>query len=252
MNNLSQGQLVQLSVNYEKMNCVYEEFNLMKQVIQFQQDLDHNERSLLAYASDTILRQKIVTLDQLKELEKQSEFSNINKKKYFDSYKQTVIDELFKLFKEIQEVLDHLLSKENLKISSKVFYLRLKGRYHKYLANCIEQEDLKNLSIYCAFLFLSQSFELAQSLRPCHYYRWAIGVSFSNFHYDYFNDLEKAYRIAKQTFEDMINICFYLDCNSDYKLTDLENTIKNNYEFYKEKFEQADKNQQIQINHLIF
>ncbi|KAG6786332.1 hypothetical protein POTOM_007932 [Populus tomentosa] len=87
---------------------------------------------------------------------------------------------------------------------SKVFYLKMKGDYHRYLAE-FKAGDERNAAAGDTMLSYKAAQDIASSdLAPTHPIRLGLALNFSVFYYEILNQSDKACSMAKQAFEEAI------------------------------------------------
>ena len=110
-----------------------------------------------------------------------------------------LFDELFydnfSLF--FQNLLDkHLIPKAS-NAESKVFYLKMKGDYYRYLAE-VAVGDKRTAVLDDSQKAYQEAFEIAKSkMQPTHPIRLGLALNFSVFYYEILNSPEKACQLAK-------------------------------------------------------
>ncbi|KAJ8500701.1 hypothetical protein OPV22_011253 [Ensete ventricosum] len=120
------------------------------------------------------------------------------------AYRTRVEAELWSICGRILALLDSHLVPSAATGESKVFYLKMKGDYHRYIAEFKAGEERKaaaddTMSAYKA----AQDIALAD-LPPTHPIRLGLALNFSVFYYEILNSSEKACSMAKQAFEEAI------------------------------------------------
>jgi len=106
--------------------------------------------------------------------------------------------------KVLDLIKDHLLttlSDEDLE--SKVFYLKMKGDYYRYLVEVTTGEKRDNLAQNSKTAYEGATTE-AGDLPSTHPIKLGLALNFSVFHYEIMNDSKKACELAKQAFDDAI------------------------------------------------
>jgi len=104
-------------------------------------ELSNEERNLLSVAYKNVVgarRSSWRVLKSIEEKDKASEFPDLTK-----SYRGQVEDELTKICEDVLSLLDNYLISRAAQTESKVFYLKMKGDYYRYLAE-IKIEDARN------------------------------------------------------------------------------------------------------------
>jgi len=86
---------------------------------------------------------------------------------------------------------------------SKVFYLKMKGDYFRYLAEVAG--DAKKDNIDSSEAAYKEAFEIAKKeMQPTHPIRLGLALNFSVFFYEIQNSPDQACHLAKQAFDDAI------------------------------------------------
>uniref|UniRef100_A0A4W5MIH0 14-3-3 domain-containing protein n=1 Tax=Hucho hucho TaxID=62062 RepID=A0A4W5MIH0_9TELE len=87
---------------------------------------------------------------------------------------------------------------------SKVFYLKMKGDYYRYLAEVASGDDKKE-TISNSQDSYQEAFDISKKeMQPTHPIRLGLALNFSVFFYEILNSPEKACSLAKQAFDDAI------------------------------------------------
>ncbi|PON89619.1 14-3-3 protein [Trema orientale] len=113
-------------------------------------------------------------------------------------YRAKIEAELSSICGDILDVLEQKLVPSASAAESKVFYLKMKGDYHRYLAEFRAGDDRKDsaentLSAYKA----AQDIATAE-LSPTHPIRLGLALNFSVFYYEILNSPDRACTLAKQ------------------------------------------------------
>merc|ERR1712093_703192 len=177
----------------------------MKKVATTDVELTVEERNLLSVAYKNVIgarraSRRIVTSIEQKEESK----GNSTQVTLIKEYRQKIEAELAKICEDILEVLDKHLIPSAKSGESKVFYHKMKGDYHRYLAEFAigdkrkESAD-KSLEAY------KNATEVAQTdLAPTRPIRLGPALNFSVFYYEILNSPDRACHLAKQAFDDAI------------------------------------------------
>jgi len=105
----------------------------------------------------------------------------------------------------ILKLLDSHLVPSSTAAESKVFYLKMKGDYHRYLAEFktgVERKESAD-STMVAYK-AAQDIALAE-LAPTHPIRLGLTLNFSVFYYEILNSPDRACNLAKQAFDEAIS-----------------------------------------------
>merc|ERR1711860_392235 len=86
----------------------------------------------------------------------------------------------------------------------KVFYLKMKGAYYRYLAE-VAVGDKRTAVLDDSQKAYQEAFEIAKSkMQPTHPIRLGLALNFSVFYYEILNSPEKACQLAKTAFDEAI------------------------------------------------
>ncbi|KAF2454616.1 putative 14-3-3 family protein ArtA [Lineolata rhizophorae] len=177
----------------------------MKTVASADQELSVEERNLLSVAYKNVIGARraswrIVTSIEQKEESKGNE-AQVN---LIKEYRAKIEGELAKICEDILEVLDQHLIPSAQSGESKVFYHKMKGDYHRYLAE-FALGDKRKTSADKSLEAYKAATEVAQTdLAPTHPIRLGLALNFSVFYYEILNSPDQACQLAKQAFDDAI------------------------------------------------
>lgn len=177
----------------------------MKVVASADQELTVEERNLLSVAYKNVIGARraswrIVTSIEQKEESKGNEAQVA----LIKEYRQKIEAELAKICDDILEVLDKHLIPSAQSGESKVFYHKMKGDYHRYLAE-FASGDKRKEAAQAAHEAYKNATDVAQTeLTPTHPIRLGLALNFSVFYYEILNSPDRACHLAKQAFDDAI------------------------------------------------
>merc|ERR1712039_1146181 len=105
---------------------------------------------------------------------------------------------------DVLQLLDkHLIAKAS-NPESKVFYLKMKGDYYRYLAE-VAVGDSRNAVVEDSQKAYQDAYDISKSkMQPTHPIRLGLALNFSVFYYEILNSPDKACHLAKQAFDDAI------------------------------------------------
>merc|ERR1711963_922801 len=110
------------------------------------------------------------------------------------SYRKKVEDELKGICDDILGVLKSNLIPSAATGESKVFYYKMQGDYHRYLAEFLVNDERSKAASDIA----------VAELPPTHPIRLGLALNFSVFYYEILNSPDRACQLAKQAFDDAI------------------------------------------------
>ncbi|KAF8967589.1 14-3-3 protein [Entomortierella lignicola] len=197
--NVYLAKLAEQAERYEEM------VNSMKDVASVNKELSVEERNLLSVAYKNVIGARraswrIVSSIEQKEESKGSE-SHVSMIK---EYRSTIEKELADICEDILKVLEeHLIPNAELG-ESKVFYHKMKGDYHRYLAEFATGDKRKEAADKSLEAYKAASDIAITELPPTHPIRLGLALNFSVFYYEILNSPDRACHLAKQAFDDAI------------------------------------------------
>ncbi|KAF9570050.1 14-3-3 protein [Mortierella alpina] len=198
-NHVYLAKLAEQAERYEEM------VKNMKNVASADKELTVEERNLLSVAYKNVIGARraswrIVSSIEQKEESKGSD-ANVAMIK---TYRTKIEEELADICKDILAVLDeHLIPHAELG-ESKVFYHKMKGDYHRYLAEFATGDERKTAADKSLEAYKAASDVAITELPPTHPIRLGLALNFSVFYYEILNSPDRACHLAKQAFDDAI------------------------------------------------
>jgi len=177
----------------------------MKKVACSNVELTVEERNLLSVAYKNVIGARraswrIITSIEQKEENKGNEHHVTKIKEYRSKIKK----ELANICTDILSVLDDHLIPTASTGESKVFYYKMKGDYHRYLAEFASGNGRKEAAENSLIAYKSASDIAVTELAPTHPIRLGLALNFSVFYYEILNSPDRACQLAKQAFDDAI------------------------------------------------
>jgi len=117
---------------------------------------------------------------------------------------QKVEKELDDICQKILELLDNNLIVNADDPESKVFYFKMKGDYHRYIAEYKQDDDKKGASDAACAAYGQAMTVAEQGLAVTHPIRLGLALNFSVFHYEVRNNPDEACKMARKAFEEAI------------------------------------------------
>lgn len=182
----------------------------MKKIAQMKVELTVEERNLLSVAYKNVIGARraswrIITSIEQKETEKyKNNASNGEFLKKIQKYKKTVEKELDDICCDILSILDDYLIPSAQSSESKVFHLKMKADYHRYMAEYTSGDDRKKAANKSLESYEEADGIARKDLPPTHPIRLGLALNFSVFYYEIYNSPEKACTLAKNAFDDAI------------------------------------------------
>eukprot|EP01006_Ploeotia_vitrea_P026532 TRINITY_DN59504_c0_g2_i1.p1 TRINITY_DN59504_c0_g2~~TRINITY_DN59504_c0_g2_i1.p1 ORF type:complete len:262 (+),score=35.51 TRINITY_DN59504_c0_g2_i1:132-917(+) len=181
--------------------------------LQHGEELSTEERNLVSVAFKNVVGARRAARRIVSSIEaKEAQRSRNNKHLHLIGQSRSQVEqELCSLCEDVLSVLDNsLIPNNSMSVESKVFFLKMKGDYHRYHAEVSLDEEPKtntkdsNKEKTSAFSAYSEATELAVQLPPTHPTRLGLALNFSVFHYEMMNDLQKGCSVAKAAFDSAV------------------------------------------------
>jgi len=165
-------------------------------------ELSNEERNLLSVAYKNVVGARRSSWRVISSIEQKTGESCEKKKAMAVEYREKVEKELKDICMDVLSLLDtYLIPKAKLP-ESRVFYLKMKGDYYRYLAEVAVGDDRKVADSQNSY---QEAFDIAKSeMQPTHPIRLGLALNFSVFFYEIMQSPEKACQLAKQAFDDAI------------------------------------------------
>jgi len=168
-----------------------------------QDDLSLEERNLLSVAYKNVVGARRASLRIIGSIESKEKEKGSPNAQLVTSYKANVEKELDSICSDILELLDvHLIQKAQA-AEAKVFYLKMKADYYRYLAE-FAKDEVKNQNSEQANSAYKEATESSVSLAPTHPIRLGLALNYSVFLYEVQGETSKACDLAKEAFDNAI------------------------------------------------
>ena len=193
---VQKAKLAEQAERYDDMSAA------MKKVTEAGQELTNEERNLLSVAFKNVVGARRSSWRVVSSIEAKTE-GNEKKQNMAKEYRERIEKELNDICQDVLGLLDkHLIAKAS-NAESKVFYLKMKGDYYRYLAEVSGQAKTEVVGesekAYQAAHDIAK-----EQMQPTHPIRLGLALNFSVFFYEIQNSPEKACALAKQAFDDAI------------------------------------------------
>ncbi|GMH22568.1 hypothetical protein Nepgr_024411 [Nepenthes gracilis] len=169
------------------------------------EELTVEERNLLSVAYKNVIGARRASWRIISSIEQKEESrGNEDHVSLIRDYRSKVEKELSSICDGILNLLDSRLIPSATAGDSKVFYLKMKGDYHRYLAEFRIGAERKEAaeSTLTAYKF---AHDIANTeLAPTHPIRLGLALNFSVFYYEILDSADRACNVAKQAFDEAI------------------------------------------------
>ncbi|KAH0984298.1 hypothetical protein GBA52_011690 [Prunus armeniaca] len=163
------------------------------------EELTVEERNLLSVAYKNVIGARRASWRIISSIEQKEESrGNEDHVAIIKEYRSKIETELSKICDGILNLLESHLIPSASSAESKVFYLKMKGDYHRYLAEFKTGGERKEAAESTLLAYKSaQDIALAE-LAPTHPIRLGLALNFSVFYYEILNSPDRACNLAKQ------------------------------------------------------
>lgn len=202
-------------------------------------DIGSDERNLLSIAYKNSIsgsRAALRTILAYREKERKKESSTFLP--YIKDYAKEVADDLSKKCTEIIKFIDSELLKKASTDEAKVFYIKMKGDYNRYMAEYLEGDEKTKIADEAKKAY-TEATECAASLDKLNPIALGLALNYSVFYYEVLNNHAEAIKIAsdalKEAEPNMKNIDEEDEENKD--TVSIVNLLKENLEMWKSEDE---------------
>jgi len=168
-----------------------------------QADLTLEERNLLSVAYKNVVGARRASLRIIGSIEAKEKEKGSEKAVLVTNYKSKVETELNNICEDILKLLtDNLIPKAD-GAEAKVFYLKMKADYYRYLAEFADKEKKIEHATNAQDAY-GKATDAAGDLAPTHPIRLGLALNYSVFQYEVQTKNKEACELAKQAFDDAI------------------------------------------------
>uniref|UniRef100_A0A9R1SH25 Tyrosine 3-monooxygenase/tryptophan 5-monooxygenase activation protein, beta polypeptide like n=2 Tax=Cyprinus carpio TaxID=7962 RepID=A0A9R1SH25_CYPCA len=174
----------------------------MKSVTEGDIELSNEERNLLSVAYKNVVGARRSSWRVVSSIEQKTEGSD-KKQQMVKEYREKIEKELKEICNDVLVLLDKYLIPKATPAESKVFYLKMKGDYYRYLAEVAVGEE--KTIIGNSQEAYKDAFEISKAeMQPTHPIRLGLALNFSVFYYEILNAPDQACKLAKTAFDEAI------------------------------------------------
>ncbi|XP_077577175.1 14-3-3 protein beta/alpha-A-like [Stigmatopora nigra] len=228
------AKLAEQAERYEDMAAVM----MMVTKIDDGAELTCEERNLLSVAYKNVVGACRSSWRVLSSIESKAE--NDRNKTLAKDYRDKIETQLNGICKDVLDLLkDYLIPKAGAP-ESKVFYLKMKGDYHRYRAEVATGDDKQEI-IKASEEAYKQAMETSiQEMKPTNPILLGLALNFSVFYYEILNSPEKACQLAKKAFDDAIAELDSLNDDSYKDSTLIMQLLRDNLTLWKSEAQSED------------
>lgn len=194
--NVYKAKLAEQAERYDEM------VEAMKNVASLDVELTVEERNLLSVAYKNVIGARRASWRIISNIEQRDEYKGEEKKvEMAKLYRTQVETELKEICQDILDVLDKHLIPTASSGESQVFYYKMKGDYHRYLAEFATGNDRTDAAENSLAAYKAASDIAMSELSPTHPIRLGLALNFSVFYFEILNAPDRACRLAKSAFD---------------------------------------------------
>ena len=156
----------------------------MKAVAQQPQELSVEERNLLSVAYKNVIGSRRASWRVISSIEQKGEQERLP---LIREYKAKIEDELLEICNDILNIIETELIPNSTSEEGKVFYFKMKGDYHRYLAEFQVSEKRRESSDAALSAYKCATDIAEHDLPPTHPIRLGLALNFSVFFYEIYN-----------------------------------------------------------------
>ena len=156
----------------------------MKAVAQQPQELSVEERNLLSVAYKNVIGSRRASWRVITSIEQKGEQERLP---LIREYKAKIEDELLEICNDILSIIETELIPNSTSEEGKVFYFKMKGDYHRYLAEFQVGEKRRESSDAALTAYKCATDIAEHDLPPTHPIRLGLALNFSVFFYEIYN-----------------------------------------------------------------
>ena len=221
----------------EKADCHEDTIKIMEDLIKTKEnDLNLEERNILSSAYKNLVSSRRRARRSINAVETKEKNSNSKLVQLITDLKLTLEKELKDLCNNIIKILNEYLIRKAKDNESKIFYLKMRGDYFRYLSE-FEIDEKKTENIDNALNSYKEATELAEKLPTTHPTKLGLALNYSVFHYEILNDKQTAFKIASEIFDVANNQLEKTEENQYKDSLAILQLLKENIELWKMKEE---------------
>ncbi|XP_031548847.1 14-3-3-like protein 2 [Actinia tenebrosa] len=194
-----------LKAKYAEQTERYDDMaDAMKKATELSPKLEQEERNLLSVAYKNVVGARRSSWRVISSIEQKADNSE-KKEQMAREYREKIEAELKEVCRDVLDLLENHLIPNAADAESKVFFLKMKGDYHRYLAEVASGDDRKNV-VEASKKAYTEAMEACKDkdMKTTDPIRLGLALNFSVFYYEILEDQAQACKLAKQAFDDAI------------------------------------------------
>lgn len=197
--NIQNAKLAEQAERYDEMA------QFMQKVAEAGSELSSEERNLLSVAYKNVVGVRRSSWRIISNIEhKNDEKKDPKRCEAVKKYRQKIEAELTDICNKVINLLDEHLIQKSESNDGKVFYLKMKGDYYRYLAEVSDAESKQQVIENSKAAYVDAMEIAKECLEPTHPIRLGLALNYSVFFYEIMADCGQACELAKSAFDDAI------------------------------------------------
>jgi 14-3-3 protein epsilon len=218
----------------------------IKKLVALNPELSVEERNLLSIAYKNSIGSRRTAWRALKSIEQKEEAKGGKHVNLLREYKKKIEVELNNIGNDILTLLDKTLVKAAKDSEAKVFYLKMKGDYHRYISEYATGDALSKASENALAAYKAASETATKDLKTTHPIRLGLALNFSVFYYEVMNEPTKACNLAKQAFDEAIADIEHLDEDQYKDSTTIMQLIRDNLTLWTSELQDQGEGEKVE------
>lgn len=242
----SESELVDMAKLAEQAERYDDMVKYMKELTVMGGKLTDEQRNLLSVAFKNVVgarRSAWRIISSIEQKDKEKNNSSELAQKYREDIELELQDRCGEVLKLIDDYLLKTVETSDNKIEGKVFYLKMKGDYYRYLVEVTTGEQRSLLADKSKEAY-EQATKSGLELTSTHPIKLGLALNFSVFHYEIMNDGKLACELAKKAFDDAIAELDNLKEDSYKDSTLIMQLLRDNLTLWTSESEQEDQDAQ--------
>lgn len=194
---IDKAKLAEQAERYDDMS------SFMKSVTEKGEELASEERNLLSVAYKNVVGARRSAWRVISSIEQKTE-SEDKKHPLAKEYRVKIEGELNQICEEVLGLLTTYLIVNASEDEAKVFYLKMKGDYYRYMAEVAAEDKREECKINAEAAYNEANEVATENLAATHPIRLGLALNFSVFYYEILDNHEKACKLAKEAFDEAI------------------------------------------------
>lgn len=191
------AKLAEQAERYDEM------MDVMKTIAEMDDELSVDERNLLSVAYKNVIGARRASWRVISSIEQKEENKGMEARlDMVRDYRAQIEKELKHVCSDILGVLDKSLIPRASTSESEVFYYKMKGDYHRYLAEFANGEDRQTAADQSLAAYKAANAIAIAELTSTHPIRLGLALNFAVFYYEIMGSPDKACRLAKAAFDE--------------------------------------------------